>query len=225
MKILRQITGYIAIGTALFTIGTTVASADQAFKKLSEHHVLYGVSQYLAGNITVKGSTPLKIFNPTPVAQVSAAILYERDNQSGDGFDNIADGVAGKYQDCLVRALAPHGAVQLDLNFLPVNRGYAEIVSVPIKALGKAKSGKSGKSDKSKKSKKRRIADGLGIMGTTTVTNFVSIPMSTVHPSLFSLPSDSVVPGQQQAAVDCICGAIPAGVDSDVFQEFGISCP
>ena len=109
--------------------------------------------------------------------------------------------------------------MQINLDFLGKGRTYTEIISAPL-VLSDAHN-HSIKSENSKKSKKssKRILDGLGIGATATVTNFASVPLSLIHPSLFSLPSDS-------EAELCVCYELFfTGVpDTEVFEDFGISC-
>lgn len=216
-----------------------ISSAAMADKKLSKDHLLYGVSQFIAGNVTqykydgVTNTTPLKLFNPTSETLMFAALFYERDSvknhdisESGWFLENVSpSGNSGSYQTCLVGALAPHGAMQINLNFLFVNRAYTEIISAPLEV-----SDSSNHSKKSKKSKKssKRLRDGLGIRGTSIITNFGSVPLSMVHPELFSLPSDDEFDelSQRDSAIECVCNDLfqMNAPDTEVFEDFGISC-
>ena len=224
------------VGIASFSLATTPSLAGQAFKKLSNNHLRFGVSQFLAGNINTRNeATPLKLFNPTPVAQIVAALFYQRES---DG--NNPGGNAGEFQACLVRELPSHGAVQISLaGFLPVPRAYVEIISAPVTPVrGRKRNERDDDDDDDDDNddgdddhkhsghhkKELRLADGLGIRGSATLTNFVSGSLSMVHPKLFSLPSDDVIPDQQKSAIDCVCFALPDGSDLEIFEDFGIDC-
>ncbi len=230
MRHMKQVMVVAFVGVAFLSLGATLSWAGHEFKKLSKNHLLFGVSQFLAGNINAVETTPLKLFNPNHVTQVAAALFYERESEGGGPRPG---GSAEEFQACLVRVLTPHGALQFRLDFLETGRLYVEVISAPATPVRKGKrKEKDDDEDENKYNKHRghmkrelRLADGLGIRGTAALTNFASVPLSMVHPGLFSLPSDDVVEGQRQAAIDCVCGALPAGSDPDVFEEFGISCP
>lgn len=177
------------------------------------------MSQFLAGNINAQETTPLKLFNPTPVTQVVAALFYERESEGPRPGGN-----AEQFQACLVRLLTPHGAVQLPLDFLATNRAYVEVISAPVTPVKREKDEHDDHGDHDDDDEGLRLADGLGIRGTATLTFFASVPLSMVHPELFSLPSDDVLPGQRQAAIDCVCDGLALGLDPDVFEDFGIDC-
>ena len=181
---------------------------------------------FRAGQVTrsqAGQNTPLKLFNPTPTTQVVASLFYVRENEGqGDSSFEGDDEGGADFHGCRVSVLRPHSAVQINLDFLGKGRTYTEIISAPL-VLSDAHnhSIKSENPKKSKKSKKssKRILDGLGIGATATVTNFASVPLSLIHPSLFSLPSDS-------EAELCVCYELFfTGVpDTEVFEDFGISC-
>ena len=68
-------------------VGTFLAAQASAFvgyprpapfKRLSPDHVNYGVSQFLAGNISQSQSYPLRLWNPGPVSMVACIFMYER---------------------------------------------------------------------------------------------------------------------------------------------------
>ena len=67
-----------------------------------------------------------------------------------------------------------------------------------------------------------RLADGLGGRSQGAVNTTVH---HLAHPSLFSLPSNDVVPGQREDAVNCVCNnLVLLGLDSHTFKDFGIRC-
>ncbi len=223
MRRMRQWIVITVVGTAFLSLATTPCWAGHAFKRLSKNHLLFGVSQFLAGNINSREATPLKLFNPTPVTQVVAALFYERESEGPQPGGNAA-----QFRACLVRLLTPHGALQLNLDFVatnPHNRHYVEVISAPVTPVKREEDEHDDDSDSDDDNEGLRLADGLGIRGTATLTLFASVPLSMVHPELFTLPADEVVPGQRQDAIDCLCdGLITLGLDLDVFEDFGVDC-
>jgi len=196
------------LGTIVFS--TQPARADD--DDLTKHHLNYGVSQFWAG--THGALRPGRYANPTPVNMVVATLIYHviniEDQLAGDDLQRISE----KFLSCVVLELTPHAAVYLDEDVfeagIPMPGGfdddgpyYSEIISAP---------------------RDGRLADGLGILaqdGTQQAS------MRAVHPRLFSLPSDTVLLGQRQTAIDCVCNGLfgldmPVPIPSDIFSAFGI---
>ena len=191
----------------LATIGVVVALVVGApslwahdSDDLSRNHTRYGVSQFLAQNVSgLFQGAPLKLFNPNRVTHVTAMLFYTRPNDP-----------PAEFVTCLVPPpLTPHASVQYNLDFLDVSRTYVELIAVPTETHHGG-----------------RLRDGLGINGTAAAQSDSATPLALLHPKLFSLPSDDDFAGQRQAAIDCICDGLDAlaGVSNGVFEEFGIDC-
>ena len=195
-----------------------------SFSPLSAAHVGYGVSQYNYGIVPRAGGgpnqfvpAPMKLMNPNSVSQVAAVFVY---NRTADPSQ------AEVFLGCVVRKLTPHASLDLtdpgvggdfptgEENSFVVPPGfpprYAEVIWAPdkkVKISGKA----SG-----------RLADGLGGRSQGAVNTSVH---HLAHPRLFSLPSNDVVPGQREAAKDCVCSRlVELGLSSQTFKGFGLSC-
>ena len=139
---------------------------------------------------------------------------------------------------CAVRELTPHAALGISSNVVgdPTNFTalYVEVISAPSTPVRKGTGNgaededededEDDEDDRHKRHKKRelRVADGLGIIAEASGNEK---PLRLIHPGLFSLPSDDVVDGQRQAAIDCVCGELPEDSDPETFEDFGVSCP
>ena len=203
---------YIAIaGVVLLSLAVTPAWSV-TYGKLSKNHTLYGVSQFLAGGVSPTGYVLVKLVNPTPVTMVAVALFYEREGGKRGGT------TPETFLRCVVEELSPHAAIQIENKTECVKSNnnpacvpqYVEVISVPVDPLQAKKNGTT------------RLADGLGIVGSPN--NFQG-NLFLLNPELFSLPSDSVVDGQREDAIESICTALQnQGFSLDLFEEFGISC-
>ena len=190
------------------------------FSPLSSKHIHYGVSQFSYGNVTGEGM--VRLFNPGPVDQVAAMLVYSR-NTEGD-FTNPTE----LFIECRVQEVTSHGAwstiFELDdldglLEF--PRRRYVEVIWAPVeKVLVKRGYWRHQYTY-------TRIADGLG-GGVSTNTYGGTSNTWLAHPKLFTLPNNivDVAEAQQEAAIDCVCqGLVNQGLALDIFEEFGIYCP
>ena len=200
---------------ALMFLGASPVSAGH-FEELSVHHTNYGVAQFNYGNLAARNIddfTPLiKLMNPVHVTQVAAVIVYE----AARGF---RPGTAGAYSTCLVRELTPHGSLGLPEAVVnPPGRRvakYAEVIWAPVDPV-------SDDDDDDNIDDLTRLADGLGGYWEHGAGNHEGKPELAL-PHLFSLPSDAVVLGQRQAAIDCVLAGLAAlGLSPDIFSDFGI---
>jgi hypothetical protein len=183
------------------------------YKKLSNNHIRYGVSQLLVGGLSHSGAIALKLVNPTPVTMVATALFYEREGRNG--------AIAGTFLGSVVEELGPHAALQIenDAEFdekinpkgVPL---YVEVISVPKEPVRVWWYWK--------QKKYVRLADGLGIVGGS---NNIQGNIFLINPKLFSLPADDVFTGQHEAAIDSVCSELKTnGLGLNLFEEFGISC-
>ena len=192
------------------------------FQPLSLSHTDYGVAQLNYGNIPGFENSPtmpvMKLMNPTPVTQVAAAIVYEAERGQNPGTPEV-------YATCVVRKLTPHAsigipssAVDTPANTLPK---YAEVIWAPVEKVQVSLLSQFG--IKSGVKKGARMADGLGGYFLTAFQGSAEGTPQLAHPQLFSLPSDDVVAGQRQAAIDCVLGGLAnLGLPADIFEDFGI---
>lgn len=221
------------VGIASFSLMISPVSAGHSFEKLSKNHLQFGVSQFLAGNVPNSRPQNLKLMNPNHVTQVAAVLIYERVKEN-PSFGPI--GEAELFLGCAVRELSPHAAVGISSEEVGDTEDftalYVEVISAPATPV-KRKTGKwleswnerEGNEREGKERKGLRLADGLGIIADASGSEK---SLHLIHPGLFSLPSDDVVDGQQQAAIDCVCAALdelPDDSDLEVFEDFGIDCP
>lgn len=228
LNTIRLVTLTLAI--IALPLAANIAWADNddepRFKPLSKAHVDYGVSQFNYGIVPRAGGgpngivpAPMKLMNPNRVTQIAAVFVY---NRSADPSQSEV------YLGCVVRKVTPHGALDLtdpavggdfptgDEGAFPVPPGfpprYAEVIWAPEKKVKVSGKGPN----------RRRVADGLGGNAQGAVNTTVHY---LAHPSLFSLPSNDVVPGQREAAVDCVCGNLgQQGFDLRTFRDFGVRC-
>jgi hypothetical protein len=197
------------------TAGSVHARLPVLLGRLSATHTNAGVSQY--NHVNLPGYAGLKLVNPNRVTQLVSVLVYSRHKERGDSNPT------GVFQGCLVRELIPHGAVTIDPSDVPHDnvggildkpyRRYAEAIWTPVEEVVIREG---------QQERRTRIANGLGgaFYGGSNRRSLLA------HPSRFSLPSDRVVPGQRQKAIDCICDGVIA-IDpehQDVFEEFGINC-
>lgn len=195
---------------ALMALGAAPASADH-FTKLSKLHTAQGVSQYVFSNLSLGRNVPVRPINPNHVRQLAALLFYD---SSRGGV-----GTHGVFLGCVVDDLEPHdstgfSSTELDTALgTPVNdRVYVEVIWVP-------------KSKVTVGSTKTRVADGLGGF---IETGFSEGDVKDLgHPDSFTLPKDSIVTGQRQDAIDCVCaGQTALGIVATRFEDFGITgCP
>jgi len=195
----------------------------KSFAPLSANHTNYGVAQFNFGEVCCAGMpvglpTVVRLMNPVKVTQVAAVIVYESVSDDSIGFF----GNAGKYVGCTLPKLPPHSSMGINRDQLPQNADFAgkyvEVIWAPVKEV--TTSGRRFK-------RNTRLADGLGGYFSNAHEGQYEGTVQLAHPKLFSLPSDDVVPGQRQEAIDCICeGLSDLGLSGDIFSEFGIGpCP
>jgi hypothetical protein len=173
------------------------------FKKLSIDHTSYGVSQFTYGLLGYEGRDS-RFINPNRVTQVVASFVYTRTAEGHEPDTEV-------YLGCTIEVLTPHAAIGGD-RFVGTSDEprYVESIWVPLEKV---------KIRYKNKTRRVRIADGLG--GRTSFGHGKYGFMA--HPDLFSLPSDDVVPGQRQAAIDCVQAELGSlGLSLYIFQEFGI---
>ena len=202
-------------GLALIALAVGPAWAID-YKRLSKHHTVYGVSQFIAAAISPneRNNTVVKLMNPTPVTMVAAAFIYEREGGNRGGIPE-------KFLGCVLETLPPHAAVQIEYdayfrdNINPDGKPmYIEVISVPVEPVTLWSHWKRQRNS-------TRLADGLGIVGTPN--NFQG-NLFVLHPKLFSLPSN--IDGQREEAAKSICTELlNKGLSPDLFEEFGIFCP
>lgn len=218
-------TSAVVVALVACVLVGTASGQSNRFNRLSLEHTDYGVSQFSYGNmpnLTGDLSKPaIKLMNPVRVPQAVAAIIYS--SQRGSLGGGTSPGV---FQGCTVRVLNPHdsvavtrgefasGGAPLDLPL------YTEYIWSPVSKVrvgpGRIRYGHRGK-------RGTRLADGLGGSGSEQGGKE---GITLAHPSLFSLPSNDTVPGQREAAIDCICQQTwTLGLSRDVFEEFGAMCP
>ena len=183
------------------------------FQPLSVNHIHYGVSQFLYGHMSDQ-PVPVKLTNPNRVRQAAAMLIYTR-GKSDEDIPTILEAYVG----CAVRVLGPHGALGIANGALPdvptelsksSLRRYVEVLWAPIDPV-RARS----------KRRRTRLADGLG--GSASGGLFVSDQFALTHPSRFTLPSNDVIAGQREAAIDCVCqGLAENNAPPDTFSDFGV---
>lgn len=211
---------------AVFFVITEPLSAMQ-YRPLTSLHTNYGVSQLNYGQVCCAGITPglptvIRLMNPIKVTQVAAVIVYENRSDDINGFL----GNPGVYVGCTLRKLSPHSSIGINRDQLPQSpvgplaqpSKYVEVIWAPEQEVGIGYW---------HTSKMGRIADGLGGYFSNAHDGQYEGTVQLANPRLFSLPSDDIVPGQKQAAVDCICeGLSDLNLSGDIFSEFGIGpCP
>ncbi len=207
---------YIAIAGVVFLSLSVGPAWAVTYKRLSQNHTLYGVSQFLAGGVAPVGNILIKLVNPTPVTMVAAAFFYEREGGKRGG-------TPGKFLRCVVEELSPHAAIQIENTAECVNNPgdnptcvalYVEVISVPVEPVPL-------RSYWQKHKHSSRLGDGLGVVGSP---NTLQGNLFLLNPKLFSLPSN--IDGQRKDAIDSICTALQdKGLSPDLFEEFGIFCP
>ena len=205
VSILRGMVGLAVLALA----GATPAAADH-FKPLSPNHTSYGVAQLNYGNVPPFLDFIVKLMNPVHVTQAAAVIIYESDRGANAGTPE-------KYLNCVVRQLTPHASISIEEgDYFPTTdevSTYAEVIWAPVAKVSPGKGN----------GENRRIADGLG--GYFHTGRDLHDPR-LAHPGLFSLPSNTVVAGQRENAINCVCtGLSGLALSGDVFSEFGINCP
>jgi len=151
-----------------------------------------------------------------------AALIYSSDRGRG-GAGQTTEVFLG----CKVRVLAPHSSTDIsdaDLVTAGVPQGrplYTEHIWAPLGEIS-VRQDDDERHEKSDR-KKRRTADGLG--GNAEGSSFER-ELRLAHPGLFSLPSNSVIPGQRETAIGCVCAELAAqSLNADIFSDFGIRCP
>lgn len=157
--------------------------------------------------------------NPVHVTQVVALIVYEADRGRNPG-------TAEQYALCQVRKLGPHASVGVPEAFFDTGDPdlrlpkYVEAIWAPVEKVSLVKGHHHQHARQHRHG--RRVADGLGgILESGTASREGDTQLA--HPGLFSLPSDTVVAGQRQAAIDCVLAGLGSlGLSLDIFEEFGI---
>ena len=213
----------------LVLLGATSAHADH-FKPLSPHHTAYGVSQLGYGDLRGHDEdslTPMaRLHNPNHITQVAALIFYDAARGQNPGTPELFVG-------CHCKVLTPHASVGVSeedvpgsgLEMSPGRARYAEAIWSPVDPV-RVRKGRGDDDDDDDDRARRRIADGLGGAFNIGASDFAGASIHLAHPGLFSLPSNSVVPGQRQVAIDCLCHELARlNLNRDIFKEFGVICP
>lgn len=211
----------------LVLLGATSAHADH-FKPLSPNHTAYGVSQLGYGDLRGRDDdslTPMaRLHNPNHVTQVAALIFYDAARGRSPGTPEVFVG-------CHCKVLTPHASVGVSEEDVPDSgrpgrARYAEAIWSPVDPVRVSKGRDDDDDDKDDGDKaSRRIADGLGGAFNIGANDFAGASINLAHPGLFSLPSNSVVPGQRQVAIDCLCNELARlNLNRDIFKEFGVTC-
>ncbi len=243
MKNITRCTIVSFVGAVLLCVAPPPVFAEG----LTTSHTAYGVSQLLAGihsgdllynyecptyvdrwgYTRYWGQANVRLMNPTGATHMAAVIVYDRLHpEARDRFQICEPGETSldcllpeRFVACSVERLTPHAAMSATPCIHPVtNPGYGlysnrplytELISAPEE--GVAGTGGTG------------VADGYGLIAFQGRTEMY---LRALHPSLFTLPSDSVVAGQRQAAVECICsGLAELAAPLDVLSGFGVTCP
>lgn len=237
--------GFYLLGLLLSTavaLAATVLPRSSPFLPLSLNHTDFGISQFTAGTLNNK-SYPVHVMNPTPVNQIVGLLFYTRPKLDavvdwtpadrpviGSEWDEGLDPEV--YLGCMVLRVTPHGAFNVDEEFLqkPIDlsvlsagssnllwinggraifprgdislQGYFEAISV---------------SEQKVRAGTTRIADGLGV----DVRSAIEADSLRLHPSLFSFPE---TPLQRQAAGECLCAGARVVGDATLWSWFGLQC-
>lgn len=235
----------LIFGAALVALGAADASADH-FIRLSKKHIIFGYGQLNFTNIgRADGrNEAFKLVNPIHVDQIAAVFVYQRPTllyqticvpEASGGMDNCPN-FAGEPDDsgevpyepevflgCLVKRLTPHGAIGIDSNNAPTRNDEVSISEEGVPRFLVTIWAPVDKVDVTGLTKPRRKADGLG--GRTVGSGRQTVHQ-VGHPGLFSLPSNDVVSGQREEAIDCVCERLAAlSVSRNTFNPFGIACP
>src|SRR5574341_2344249 len=215
-----RLVGCVLTSVAGGLLGATTVWADH-FKPLSPNHTSYWVAQRNYGNISQSavdnGEMPaVKLMNPNHVTQAVAGLIYSSDRGQRRQPSEV-------FLGCKVEVLTPHGSkdisgAELVAAGVPDDRPlYGEYIWAPLEKVNLGRD--DDEDDKRGDGRKRRIADGLGGRAVHRLLD-VEGEVQLAHPGLFSLPSDSVVSGQRQKAINCICAELVAqGLDPKVFSE------
>lgn len=220
----RALWSCVSIFLAAVFPGATTGWAEH-FKPLSPNHTTYGVAQLNYGNIpqvsSAENSSAVKFMNPNHVTQAVAALIYSS-SRGPQGAGRPTEVFLG----CKVRVVTPHGStdisdVELITAGVPQGRPlYSEHIWAPLEKVSLSEDDE--EHDRSEP-KSRRIADGLG--GNAESVSYER-QLRLAHPGLFSLPSNSVVPGQRERAIRCICAELAAlRLNADIFSDFKVRCP
>jgi len=221
-----RLIGSVLSSVAVGWLGAVTVWADH-FQPLSPNHTNYGVAQLNYGNISQSAfdnseMPAFKLMNPNHIPQAVAGLIYSSDRGQQRQPSEV-------FLGCKVDVLTPHGSTdisgaELVAAGVPDNRPlYGEFIWAPIEKVTLRRD--DDDDDKKGDWKRRRIADGLG--GSAVIARGeVEGEVRLAHPGLFSLPSDSVVAGQRQKAINCICAELAVqDLDPKVFSEFGVTCP
>ncbi len=193
------------------------------FSRLSAAHTQYGVSQYNYGIVPREGGgpmgflpAPMKLMNPNSVTQIAAVLVYNRSEDASE---------VEEFLGCVVNRLTPHAALDLTSPVVGGNfpTGEADAFVVPPGFPPRYAEVIWAPEDKVRvRGRGTRLADGLGGRSQGAVNTTAH---HLAHPSLFSLPSNDVVLGQREAAVECVCNNLMLlELDSRTFRDFGIRC-
>ena len=245
-----QFTVGLLSSASLLALGAAGASADH-FDKLGRKHTNYGVAQYNVTNVSRSRRVGLTLMNPIHVTQLAAILMYQRPTRNRTTFCPAAAApcTAAEFEaylpevflGCLVVEMTPHSAVSLhdststtwlDTSFTDAGAAWPGLPGTNrnsgINGMPRVAEVIWGPAEKVKVAGVRglkRKADGLG--GTTAGGHRTARSHTNLlHPGLFSLPSNDVVAGQREDAIECVCeGLADLFADRNTFEKFGISCP
>ena len=189
----------------------------KSFTRLNSLHTNYGVSQFNYGDVGKQdlfqcgNCAAIKLVNPVKVTQIAAIIVYER-QEVDEGL-----GTPGVYLGCTLRRLPPHSSLGISVlglpsaQFRPEPGKYVEVIWAPEDKVAL------------RYGRPTRIANGLGGYFSNSADGQYLGTVQLAHPKMFSLPSDLVVEGQKQEAIDCICDGISdLDLSGDIFKNFGV---
>lgn len=216
-RIMRLMAGAFVVVSVLALGVAPISAHGFRFRRLSDDHTNYGVSQFLATTMnTTEVSVLVRLLNPNRVAQVAAVLVYDR---SRGAFDT--ENIPGRFKSCVVRYLTPHAAVGIrfdefpDLPDLPpfqeLTPAYGEIISAPVHKV------------RVSRRRRTRLADGLGILAYAGASEGERAFLA-LHPKLFTPPQNKdFAPTQREVAIECILEELEAlGLSERTFKDFGI---
>lgn len=182
------------------------------FRPLSANHILAGVSQLLAGNLTVRDFA-LRLWNPTKATMISTVLVYQSTQLDDTGTPDIEPEI---FLGCKPFELTAHSSIRIDTDFLndginaTEERTYVEILTVPKELVQVSQFGAP-----------TRACDGCGVRA----GNATAEQIYPLDPRTFNLPDDAPNPGQRQAAIDCLCDVAMNVIGSlQAFTNFGVAC-
>ena len=248
-----QFTIGLLSGASLIALGAPSASADH-FRKINPKHPNYGVSQLNVTNVSRQRPVCLVLNNPNHVTQLAAVLMYQRPTADRTSFcpattsalctaaADFEEYLPEVFLGCLVVEMTPHSGVGLhdsssttwlDTSFsdpgaawpgCPGNDRdggegvprYAEVLWGPKEKVTIEVDGVEVT---------RRLANGLGGIAIGSAKRNAQ-RNNLMHPSAFALPSNDVVAGQREDAIECVCaGLADLFASGDTFRPFGTDCP